>query len=295
MQVQELRWFAVVVADPHLTRVARELNVSQPALSRSINRLERTVGVSLFDRVGRSLVPNQYGVLLAGHVRRAVGELDRGLEAIQEALDPERGEVRLGFLHTLGTWLVPELVSGFRAEHPAVEMRLRQNAADRMVADLLEGDYDLLLTSPDPELPAVRWHPLFREPLRLVVPPGHRLTRRRRVALREVADEPFVSFRVGLGLRAIIDEMCARAGFAPRVAFEGDDVATVNGLVGAGLGVAVVPTRPRSALEPRQLSLTDRPSTRTVGLCWHAERTRSPVVESFAEFVIDQTAAAVGA
>ena len=79
------------------------------------------------------------------------------------------------------------------------------------------------------------------------------------------------------------------------VAFEGDDVATVNGLVGAGLGVAVVPTRPRSALEPRQLSLTDRPSTRTVGLCWHAERTRSPVVESFAEFVIDQTAAAVGA
>ncbi len=294
MQVQELRWFAAVVADPHLTRIARELNVSQPALSRSIGRLERTVGVPLFDRVGRSLVPNPLGIRFAGHVRRAIAELDRGVEAIREALDPERGEVRLGFLLTLGTWLVPELVSGFRAEHPAIEMRLRQNVADRMIADLLEDGHDLLLTSPAPEEPAIHWHPLFEEPLRLVVPPGHRLAARRRVALREVADEPFISFREGLGLRTIIDGMCARAGFAPNVAFEGDDVATVSGLVGAGLGVAIVPVRPRTALPPHHLVISDRSSTRTVGLCWHAERYRSPAVEAFAAFVISRTATAIG-
>src|SRR3954462_14197165 len=124
MQVDELRWFAEVVADPNVTRAAARLHVSQPALSRSLRRLEATVGVQLFDRVGRSLLPNEHGMLLADHVRRALEELDTGRSAVRRAADRELGEVRLAFLHTLGTWLVPELIGAYRAAHPAVGFRL---------------------------------------------------------------------------------------------------------------------------------------------------------------------------
>src|SRR5215475_8379096 len=117
MQLQELRWFVAAVEEPNLTRLAGTLHISQPALSRSLRRLEQAVGVQLFDRVGRSLAPNESGRALAARVARALDELDAGVEEVREAGDPERGEVRIAFMNTLGTWLVPELLGGYRALH----------------------------------------------------------------------------------------------------------------------------------------------------------------------------------
>jgi DNA-binding transcriptional LysR family regulator len=288
MQIHELEWFVAVVEDPNLTRVAERLSVSQPALSRSLRRLETTVGAPLLDRVGRTVAPNPQGRLLAGYVRRALGELRAGTDAVRGASDPERGDVRLGFLHTLGEWLVPELVSAFRHDHPAVTLRLRQSPADALLAGLLDGDHELLLVSPEPHEERVVWRALFDEPLALAVPPGHRLAHRRRVSLAEVAGDPFVGFRHGLGLRATVDGLCAAAGFAAEVAFEGDDVATVRGLVEAGLGVAVVPVRAGAHAPASHLALRDPGSARTIGLCWHRDRGRTPAADAFARFVLER-------
>ena len=285
MQVEELRWFAAVVADPNVTRAAAALHVSQPALSRSLRRLEASLGVELFDRVGRSLEPNAQGLRLAEHVRRALDELDAGTAAVHRAADPEVGEVRLAFLHTLGTWLVPELIGGYREAHPGVRFRLSQSGARTMLEELLDGRHDLLIISPRPAEPQVGWRELFREPLRLAVPPGHRLAARKRVRLAEVADDPFVMVRAGYGLRATTEELCARAGFTPRIAFEGDDAETLRGLVAAGLGVALLPDRPDPPAVPPLLAVADRDCARTIGLAWHRERARSPAALAFADFV----------
>lgn len=285
MQVEELRWFAAVVADPNVTRAAARLHVSQPALSRSLRRLEATVGVQLFDRVGRSLAPNQHGRALAEHVRRALDELEAGRDAVRRAADPEAGEVRLAFLHTLGTWLVPELIGAYRAQHPAARFRLNQAASGTMIEGLLEGRHDLVLTSPDPHDDRLGWRALFREPLRLAVPPGHRLAGRRRVRLAEAAADPFIVVKTEYGLRAITDALCAQAGFTPHVAFEGEDVETLRGLVAAGLGVALLPARPHAPPEPPLLAVADRGCARTIGLAWHRQRYRSPAVRTFADFV----------
>jgi LysR family transcriptional activator of glutamate synthase operon len=285
MQIEELRWFAAVVADPNVTRTAARLHVSQPALSRSLRRLEATLGVQLFDRVGRSLAPNEHGRLLANHVRRALDELDTGRAAARRAADPETGEIRLAFLHTLGTWLVPELIGAYRAQHAAARFRLSQAAAGTMIDGLLEGRHDLVLTSPAPHDDRLGWRALFSEPLRLAVPPAHHLVRRRRVRLAEVAGDPFIAVKAEYGLRAITDALCAQAGFTPRVAFEAEDVETVRGLVAADLGVALVPARPGAPTSPPLLAVADRGCTRTIGLVWHRERYRSPAVLAFADFV----------
>jgi LysR family transcriptional regulator, transcription activator of glutamate synthase operon len=285
MQVQELRWFVSAVDQPNLTRLSATLHISQPALSRSLRRLERTVGVQLFDRVGRSVAPNDFGRALSLHVSRALEELDAGVEEAREIGDPTRGEIRLAFLHTLGTWLVPELLVDYRAEHPHVRFRLSQNSAAANFAELLAGRHDLLLTSPRPEDPLIGWQGLLTEPLRLAVPPGHRLANRRRVRLTEVADNDFVAMTQETGLRAVTDRLCERAGFTPRVAFESQDVETLRGLVSAGLGVALLPSRPGAPKSPPLLAVADPGAQRSIGLAWHRERYRSPAVLAFAAFI----------
>src|SRR5262245_20335268 len=167
MQVQELQWFAALVEDPNVTHTAARLHISQPALSRSLRRLEASVGVQLFDRVGRSLAPNEHGRALAEHVRRALAELETGVGAVRRAADPEAGEVRLAFLHTLGVWLVPELIRAYSTEHPAVRFRLSEAGSATLIDGLHEGRHDIVLTGADPADDRLSWRALFREPLRL--------------------------------------------------------------------------------------------------------------------------------
>jgi LysR family transcriptional activator of glutamate synthase operon len=271
MQVEELRWFAAVVDDPNVTRVAAALHVSQPALSRSLRRLETSLGVQLFDRVGRALEPNRHGRAYAAQVRRALEELDAG----RAALGAEAGEIRLAFLHTLGTWLVPELIRGHRARHPEARFRLSQGSAAALAEAVRDGRSDLLLSSPRPD--GLAWAPLFEQPLRLVLPPDHRLRTRRRIRLEELTDDEFVVMRPEYGLRGMTDALFARAGFSPRVAFEGEDPETLRGLVAAGLGVALLPGD--------GIAVADKGASRTIGLAWHPERYRPPGAEAFADYV----------
>jgi LysR family transcriptional regulator, transcription activator of glutamate synthase operon len=284
VQIDELRWFVAVVDDPNLTRAARALHLSQPALSRSLRRLEATLGVDLFDRVGRSVEPNEHGRMFAEHARRAVAAFDSGRDAVRGAAGTEEGEVRLAFLNTMGPRVVPELIGAYRRDHPRVRFRLSQAGAGTMLAELLDGSHDLLITSPRPGDERVAWRELFREPLRLAVPPDHRLAGRRRVRLAEVADDPFVVVRHEYGLRSTTEALCHAAGFEPQVAFEGEDVETLRGLVAAGLGVALLPELPQAPATPPLLAVADQGAVREIGLAWHRERYRSPAVVEFTRF-----------
>lgn len=291
MTVEELRWFVAVADGDTVTAAAAKLHVSQPALSRALARVQAHVGVPLFDRRGRRLQLNRHGRVLREHVRRALAELDAGQHAIAEEASAQRGTVVLAFLHTLGSWLVPALLREFAVAHPDVRLRLAQDSAATMLAMLRDGDVDLVITSPRPADPSVGWRPLTTEPLRLAVPPGHRLAQRRRVRLAEVADDAFVAMKPEYGLRGLTDELCAAAGFTPRVAFEGDDIGTLRGLVAAGLGVALLPPPHVAGGEIEQpatphLQVADRGARRVLGLAWDATRYRAPAAEAFRAFVL---------
>ena len=285
MRISELRWFLAAVEDPNLTRLSSTQHISQSALSRSLGRLEQTVGVELFDRIGRSLAPNHQGRTLARGVARALAEFDASMQNVREVADPEHGEIRLAFLNTLGIWLIPELIGEYSAEHPDIRFQLSQNNGRVALSELLEGRHDLLITSPRPSDPLLDWMHLLTEPLVLAVPPRHRLAARRRVHLNEVADDPFITTTHDAGLRTIVDQLCQQAGFSPHVAFEGNDVETLRGLVSAGLGVALLPARPGAPPTPPLLAVADSGAERSIGLAWHRDRHRSPAVAAFADFI----------
>lgn len=282
--VTALAEFAAVARWQHVTRAAEELGVPQPTLSRRIARLERAVGVALFDRRGRRLQLTRAGSHLAVVVERVLADLERGVTDVRRATDPTVGTVAVAFLHTLGVAVLPRLLRDVRAEHPGLRFQLVQDGHDAAIAHLRAGDVDLALTSPVPNDPDLTTAALHRQPLRLCVPADHPLAARASVDLAATATEPYVGFKLGYGMRVITEEWCRRAGFTPRLAFEGEDVATVRGLVGAGLGVALLPAGPPGT-GTRDLVVTDVPAARTIGLVRVADRPLPAPARLFDAFV----------
>ncbi|KAB2807815.1 LysR family transcriptional regulator [Pimelobacter simplex] len=269
MELDTIRAFLAVADGSTVTETAERVHRTQPAVSRALARLERDVGTALFQRVGRGLTLTPAGRELARHAREAVDAYERGVRSVRDLTGPDAGLVPVAFLHTLGTWLVPELIRSFHVERPQVRFDLRQHGDAGLVDDLLGGLVDLAVTGDRPQHPQLDSRRLFLEPLRLVVPPDHRLAGRRTARLAEVADEQFIVLRQGFSLRAVTEDLCARAGFAPRIGFEGEEVETLRGLVSAGLGVALLP-EPRSTAAPTApyLRVSDVSAAREIGLAW---------------------------
>jgi LysR family transcriptional activator of glutamate synthase operon len=291
VETEALRWFQQVAEGVTVTEVGELYRVTQSGVSRGLARLELEVGTPLLRRSGRTLRMTHAGAVFKRHVDALLYQLDDGLAAITELIDPDTGTVTLAFQLSLGTWLVPHLISAFRAGHPGVRFVLQQ-ARDELVSSVLDGGrVDLEITALRPTDRTVRWHRLLTEPLCAVVPAGHRLAGSGRLGVAELAGEAFVMLRPTSLLRRQVAQLCERAGFRPAVAFEGDDLPTVRAFVAAGLGVAVVPA-PRSgspeaaATGVRHRPLSDPGATREVGLAWSAERRILPAADMFRRYTI---------
>jgi len=291
VDTEALRWFALVVDGMTVTEVAQVHRVSQPGVSRALARLEHEVGSPLLHRSGRLLRPTYAGSVFKQHVDATLHRLDDGLAAVNELVDPRTGTVSVAFQLSLGTWLVPDMIESFREDYPQVQFRLEQSH-DALGSSLVAGGrIDLEFTSRRPRNPAVRWERLFAQPLFLAVPRGHRLARAGDVSLAEVSDEDFVMLRPSWELRTLSDELCAEAGFEPRVAFEVDDLTVVHGFVAAGLGVAIVPATegeppPKGRAAARLVRLSDPHASRDVGVAWSRERRMLPSAELFRKHVL---------
>jgi DNA-binding transcriptional LysR family regulator len=295
MDFDTLRSFLAVADGATVTAVAERAHMTQPALSRALGRMEREAGTPLFVRVGRGLRLTPAGREFARHARESVEAYDRGLRAVTDLVDPHGGLVPLAFLHTLGTWLVPALIQSFRIERPGVRFDLRQHGDAGLVADLLSGVVDLAVTADRPVEPLIESRRLLLQPLRLVVPPDHRLAGRHIVRLRDLADEPFIVLRPGFSLRALTESLCAQAGFRPVIGFEGEEVETLRGLVGSGLGVALLP-EPRGTGEPvaPHLRVSDVNAVREIGLAWLRDRRLPPASDAFRRHVLGNAKAVAG-
>jgi DNA-binding transcriptional LysR family regulator len=270
-----------LAADEHVTRVAERVGLPQPTISRWLAELGEQLGAPIVVKTGRRVRLTRAGRLLAEAATRSLAALEPGLREVEEELDPEKGRVVLGFLHMLGRAIVPELVRGYRSEHPHVRFGLVQNARQAVIDKLVSGEIDLALVAPPPVGPEFESVVLFEQDLIVVVPSGHRLASRRSVRIADIADEELITLEHGYGLRQITDDMCAAAGFTPRYVFECQEIETVRGLVAAGLGVALLTHAefvPPAGL--RELPLTPR-TGRIFGLAWLRDQPLPPAVRAF--------------
>lgn len=296
VDTEAVRWFQQVADGATVTEVSELERVTQSGVSRALARLEAEVGTPLLRRSGRTLRMTHAGAAFKRHADAMLHQLDDGLAAVNQLIEPETGTVALAFELSLGAWLVPDLVSSFHAEHPHVQFELTQ-VRDELVTSLLgRGQVDLQISTVRNTDPTVQWRQLTVEPLRLAVSSGHPLARREVVPLTEVSSEPFIMLRPTSLLRQLGEELCEHAGFRPVLGFEGDDLPTVRGFVAAGLGVAIVPAlregSPDAVAGPlRHVPIADPLAVRGIGLTWSTERRLLPAAELFRDHAIDRATA----
>jgi LysR family transcriptional activator of glutamate synthase operon len=296
MDIDSLRWFQQIADGVTMTEVSEIEFITQSGVSRALTRLENEIGTPLLRKTGRNLRMTLAGAAFKRHVDALLHQLDDGLAAVNQLVDPETGTVALASQLSLGTWLVPNLVNSFRVGHPDVRFELQQVRDELTTSVLQDSRLDLEITTVRPTDRAVQWHSLLLEPLWLAVPRDHHLATRNRVHLADVSGEGFIMLRAPSLLRRQSEDLCEQAGFRAIVAFEGEDIPTLRGFVAAGLGVAVVPALHEGSPEAvsgavQHLTIADVGAAREIGLGWSTERRTLPSAELFRQHIIDRSLA----
>ncbi len=292
MELRQLQYFIKVARKQHVTQAAEELHVAQSAVSRQIHQLEQELGVHLFVQKGRNVQLTPAGKLFLTRAERVLTDLERAVQELHEFMDPELGEIRLGFPHSLGIHLLPSVVADFRKDHPNVKFKLRQGTYNSLIRDVLRGELDLAFISPVPEgHEALIGQLLLTEELYVILPSTHVLAEYQALRLEQLKDESFVMFSEEYSLRSIVLNACHKAGFTPRIGFEGEETDTIRGLVAAGMGVSLLPEMALneiSPLMPVRIRLSEPKVTRTIGLINRAGGEKLPLVtEMFRRFLLE--------
>lgn len=231
--------FDAAAGEGHITRAAERLGVPQSSVSRRIKTLEQTLGVALFQPVGRGVTLTPQGRELHERTRGLVRSLDDAVRRVRADADPDSGLVRFGFPLTLGPVSIPSLLAQFHTRAPRIRLHLVQAHGEALAEQVRAGGLDLAVMIPPPaDLPTV---PLGRQRIDLHVARSHPLAGRARVDLTELADAAFIANPPSYQLRNLLDSWCAAAGFTPRVLFEITEFETLRELVALGLGVALLP------------------------------------------------------
>ena len=288
MELLQLHYFQTVARMEHMTKAAKELRIAQPALSKTIARLEENLGVPLFDRQNRQIKLNSFGKAFLKSVDTALSALEEGKREVSDLAGMERGSIRIA------TTALPRLskaLGAFRARYPEVNFRIIQIPPDstvEMVQMLENGETDLCFTAAALDEDHIREIPVLHAEVFLAVPYGHRLAGRTSVALQEVAGEAFIEYKTGHPFRKMNEEFCRLAGISRNVVCEVDEPAALGSLVSAGLGSAFVPGCKGDDEPTYAMVRIERPSCyRTFTIAWLERRYLSKAAREFQSFLVD--------
>lgn len=291
MDLSQLEYFRALAHIRHFTKAAASISISQSALSRSITKLENELGHPLFDRTGHeiSLTPDGQRFLI--HVERALSEIEEGRRELDHENDPQGGIINLSFIHSLGTYMLPVLLSEFKVQNPSTRFNLQQNDSTLLAQGLIDGTSDLCLGSTMITMKHIAWSYLYSEEIYITVPLHHRLADWEQATLKDIENEPFITMKPSYSLRILTNRVCALANVHPKIIFEGDDTNTIASLVASNLGVSLLPKIPGSdAIGIRQIHVSFPSCKREIGIAWNMTRPLSPAALRFHQFIVKRFA-----
>src|SRR5262245_58895534 len=287
IHLHQLQYFVAVAETGSFTRAAEREGVTQPTLSEQILRLESKdngVGRRLFDRLGRKVVLTDAGQELLGHAQAILAAVKEAERAVRDSA--EGGRLRVGAIPTVAPFLLPGMVTRFSKDHPLVQIQLKEDLTERLLADLLAGELDVgLMAMPirDDRLHAEK---LFTEPLVVALPAKHRLASKAEVKFSDIVDEPFILLDDMHCFGDQVLSLCHRGGLEPRVVCRGEQIVTLLAMMAAGQGVSVV--RELAATGATSKGCVYRPvakplPTRTLCAVWHKQRFRPPTLRTLVD------------
>jgi len=283
MELLQLRYFRTVARMEHMTKAAQELRIAQPALSKTISRLEEDVGVPLFDRQGGRIRLNVFGKTFLDKVEKALALLEEGRKEVSELAGLDLGSIHLA-TSTLDR--LSDALGEFLALHPEVNFRITQTSMEEMTHLVEAGEVDMCFTALPIDQPDISAVSVLKEDVYLAVPQGHRFAGRKSIRLNELAEDPFIGYKEGFPFQKMNDLLFQEAGITPNFVCRVDEPAGIASLVRAGLGVALVgncggPDSPLSLLH-----IEFPICQRNFQIAWHEKRYLSLAARKFRDFLV---------
>jgi LysR family transcriptional regulator, transcription activator of glutamate synthase operon len=287
MELRQLRYLVALAEERHFTRAAAREHIAQPALSQQIRRLEDEIGLPLVQRTTRRVVITEAGEFLVARARRILSEVDAAHSEMERLRGVQTGHVTVGAMHTMGPVDVALVLAIFYERHPDVELTVREQSSEELAEMLRVDELDLAFLSVTERIEShgLGLHQLVSEELVVVLPREHRLGKRRRVRIAELADDEFISFREGSRLRELLVSAGRQAGFEPRVKLESNESQRIRRLVARGLGVAILPRSDAEGpgADVALATLIEPALTRDITLAWREGRRQAPAAAEFLE------------
>jgi LysR family transcriptional activator of glutamate synthase operon len=290
VELRQLKYFMEVARVEHMTQASENLHVAQSAVSRQIIKLEEELGVALFERIGRNMRLTNVGKDFLAQAKRAVNELQKAEAIVTEYTNPKIGTVRVGLPNSLATKVLPAVISEFRKNYPDISYQFMEGSNAELTNMLLSGDLDLTFLSPVPtETEFFYTTRFFDEKLKVIVPKSHPLSNELTLTLHDLKNEKFILYPNDFDLFQIVQTSAEKKGIRLDIAFQSTDFYTIQGLVGAGLGISILPEMILDGAifkETISIPLRDKDLRRSVGLITAKKRKLSPSEQLFYEFIL---------
>lgn len=265
MELHQLRYFCAVADTGSFSRAAERCHVSQPSLSQQILKLESELGARLFDRLGRSVRLTELGQAFLPRARSVLHELATAKDEVAERLHSEAGPVVIGAIPTIAPYWLPPRLASFSRKFPKIHLTIAEEITPILLDRLRAGSVDLAILALPIRGHEFDSHPLFTERLFAALPKKHKLARRPALQLADLRPDPFLFLRDGHCFRDTAVAACDRARLDPRVVFESGHLSSLLAMVGAGMGVSLVPEMAVDKFKPcRFVRIADAQATRTI-------------------------------
>jgi DNA-binding transcriptional LysR family regulator len=265
MELHQLRYFCAVADTGSFSRAAEKCHISQPSLSQQILKLESELGGRLFDRLGRSVRLTDLGEAFLPRARSVLHELSSAKDELTERLQSEAGPVVVGAIPTIAPYWLPSRLASFSRKFPKVHLTIAEEITPVLLDRLRAGSVDLAILALPVRGHEFDSHALFSERLYAALPKTHKLARRPALQLADLRRDPFLFLRDGHCFRDTAVAACDRARLDPRVVFESGHLSSLLAMVGAGMGVSLVPEMAVDKSKPcRFVRIADPQAERTI-------------------------------
>ncbi|QDT20020.1 LysR family transcriptional regulator [Gimesia chilikensis] len=284
MEVDQLRYFLRVAERGNFTRAAEELNISQPALSRSIQKLEEELGQPVFERKTRSVALTDAGTLLQSRAQQILALIEDTKAEISD--DGRSGQIRIGAIPTIAPFFLPDLLRKFSTEFPAASIIVQEDTTDHLLKRCTQGEIDLAILALPVPAKYLEVEELFQEELLLVLPPNHPLVNKPQIRLNDIKALPFVLLDEAHCLSDNIVSFCRQRSFHPVAVEQTSQLAMVQELVSLSHGISMVPQMARKLDQSDRRvyrSMSGIKPVRKIAMVWNPYRFQSRLLQAFQE------------
>lgn len=286
MEFRQVKYLLEIVRCGGFTRAAESLNISQPSLSTSVQKLEDELGVTLLNRQERKITLTAEGRAFFERARQVEELMKSTVHEMEEFRGLERGEIRIGIPGMLGAYFFPPVITRFRQRYPKLKLSICSHGANKIQAMIESGELDAGVVAKAEFPDGVAWQPLIREEMVACVADNHPLATKKSITLAEMSREPLVMFNEEYFQRQYLTETMARLGLKPEVVFETNLVPLLKQVVSGGGGIT---TLLRMAVDEPGLAAIpfDPPLFVEAAIVWKKNAYLSKATRTFLDFIAD--------